>query len=94
MILGDAHTLRLPTALRLHPTFYVGKLRRYRPATIPSDADAASVHPAAVRRVTPPDSERDGGARDCPAPADPSGEASDRGAARSQRPPSDHASPF
>ncbi|KAG3152574.1 hypothetical protein PC128_g22743 [Phytophthora cactorum] len=93
-ILGDAYTLQLPTALRLHPTFYVGKLRRYRPATIPSDADAASVHAAAVRRATPPDGERDGGARDCPAPAAPSGEPSDRGAARSQRPPNDHASPF
>ncbi|ETL87682.1 hypothetical protein L917_13172 [Phytophthora nicotianae] len=37
-VLGDAYTLQLPTALRLHPTFYVGRLRRYHPATIPSDA--------------------------------------------------------
>ncbi|OWZ11055.1 hypothetical protein PHMEG_00015979 [Phytophthora megakarya] len=46
-ILGDAYTLRLPTALRLHPTFYVGRLRRYHPATIPSDAD----DPPAARRL-------------------------------------------
>ncbi|KAG3126325.1 hypothetical protein C6341_g25417 [Phytophthora cactorum] len=85
-----------PPPRRESPTigFYVGKLCRYRPATIPSDADTASVHAAAVRRATPPDGERDGGARDCPAPAAPSGEPSDRGAARSQRPPNDHASPF
>ncbi|KAG6578261.1 reverse transcriptase [Phytophthora cinnamomi] len=38
-VLGDAYTLQLPTALRLHPTFYVGRLRRYHPATIPNDAD-------------------------------------------------------
>ncbi|KAG3093616.1 hypothetical protein PI125_g16779 [Phytophthora idaei] len=89
-VLGDAYTLQLSTALHLHPTFYVGRLRRYRPATIPSDADTASVHPAAVRRTAPPD----GGARDCPVPAVRSCESSDRDAARSQRPPSDHAPPL
>ncbi|GMF41007.1 unnamed protein product [Phytophthora fragariaefolia] len=42
-VLGDAYMLQLPTALRLHPTFYVGRLRRYHPAAIPSDADAPTV---------------------------------------------------
>ncbi|ETM44865.1 hypothetical protein L914_09943 [Phytophthora nicotianae] len=37
-VLGDAYILQLLTAIRLHPTFYVGRLRRYHPAIIPSDA--------------------------------------------------------
>ncbi|ETL98814.1 hypothetical protein L917_04190 [Phytophthora nicotianae] len=36
-VFSDAYTLQLPTALRLHPTFYVGRLRRYLPAVIPCD---------------------------------------------------------
>ncbi|ETP22193.1 hypothetical protein F441_04444 [Phytophthora nicotianae CJ01A1] len=35
-VLGDAYTLQLPTALRLHPTFYVGRLRRYLLAVTPT----------------------------------------------------------
>ncbi|OWZ13054.1 hypothetical protein PHMEG_00013691, partial [Phytophthora megakarya] len=46
-VLGDAYTLQLPTALRLHPTFYVGRLRRYHPAVIPSVADTPTVLPSA-----------------------------------------------
>ncbi|KAG3118376.1 hypothetical protein PI125_g2944 [Phytophthora idaei] len=34
-VIGDAYTLDIPTSLRLHPTFYVGRLKRYYPATIP-----------------------------------------------------------
>ncbi|ETP30984.1 hypothetical protein F442_20107, partial [Phytophthora nicotianae P10297] len=34
-VLGDAYTLDIPSSLRLHPTFYVGRLKRYHPAEIP-----------------------------------------------------------
>ncbi|KAG3172821.1 hypothetical protein PI126_g1148 [Phytophthora idaei] len=37
-VIGDAYTLDIPTSLRLHPTFYVGRLKRYHPATIPESA--------------------------------------------------------
>ncbi|ETO83125.1 hypothetical protein F444_02798 [Phytophthora nicotianae P1976] len=37
-VLGDAYTLQLPTAIRLHPTFYVDRLHRYHPADVPSGA--------------------------------------------------------
>ncbi|KAE9025245.1 hypothetical protein PR003_g12919 [Phytophthora rubi] len=40
-VLGDAYTLQLPSAIRLHPTFYVGRLRRYHPAILPSDAGSS-----------------------------------------------------
>ncbi|GMF36768.1 unnamed protein product [Phytophthora fragariaefolia] len=40
-VLGDAYTLQLPSAICLHPTFYVGRLRRYHPAVIPSDAGSS-----------------------------------------------------
>ncbi|KAE8904619.1 hypothetical protein PF007_g11046 [Phytophthora fragariae] len=52
-VLGDAYTLQLPTALRLHPTFYVGRLRRYYAALIPSVA-ATHERPvlAPLRRLT------------------------------------------
>ncbi|CAI5710142.1 unnamed protein product [Peronospora destructor] len=36
--IGDAYTLDISTSLRLHPTFYVGRLKRYNPAKIPEDA--------------------------------------------------------
>ncbi|KAE8965257.1 hypothetical protein PR002_g28728 [Phytophthora rubi] len=35
-VIGDAYTLDIPTAMRLHPTFYVGRLKPYVPATIPA----------------------------------------------------------
>ncbi|KAE9162136.1 hypothetical protein PF004_g30589 [Phytophthora fragariae] len=33
---GEAYTLDIPTSLRLHPTFYVGRLKKYHAAAIPS----------------------------------------------------------
>ncbi|ETP38248.1 hypothetical protein F442_14088 [Phytophthora nicotianae P10297] len=60
-VLGDVYTLLLPTALRLHPTFYVGRLRRYLPTVIPRDDsptaapdDAALRSPAPVAQPDPP----------------------------------------
>uniref|UniRef100_A0AAV1TLX1 Tf2-1-like SH3-like domain-containing protein n=1 Tax=Peronospora matthiolae TaxID=2874970 RepID=A0AAV1TLX1_9STRA len=32
--IGDAYTLDIPSSLRLHPTFYVGRLKKNRPATL------------------------------------------------------------
>ena len=32
--IGDAYTLDMSSSLRLHPTFYVGRLKGYRPATL------------------------------------------------------------
>ncbi|ETN00611.1 hypothetical protein PPTG_17824 [Phytophthora nicotianae INRA-310] len=40
-VLGDAYTLDIPTSLRLHPTFYVGRLKKYFPATIPATTQSA-----------------------------------------------------
>ncbi|GMF34441.1 unnamed protein product [Phytophthora fragariaefolia] len=49
---GEAYTLDIPTSLQLHPTFYVGRLKKYYPATVPSATDP----PASTleRRVNPP----------------------------------------
>ena len=33
-VIGDAYKLEIPTSLRLHPTFYVGRLKQYSPATL------------------------------------------------------------
>ena len=33
-VIGDAYTLDIPLQLRLHPTFYVGRINRYHPATL------------------------------------------------------------
>ncbi|GMF44437.1 unnamed protein product [Phytophthora fragariaefolia] len=33
-VIGDASTLNIPTAMRLHPTFYVGRLKPYIPVTL------------------------------------------------------------
>jgi hypothetical protein len=30
--LGDAYTLDIPSRMRLHPTFYVGRLKEYHPS--------------------------------------------------------------
>ncbi|OWY93321.1 polyprotein [Phytophthora megakarya] len=34
LFIGDAYTLDIPSSLRLHPTFYAGRLKRYYPAEI------------------------------------------------------------
>ncbi|KAE8881599.1 hypothetical protein PF003_g34334 [Phytophthora fragariae] len=44
-VIRDAYTLDIPTAMRLHPTFYVGRLKPYVPATIPAP-EAESARPA------------------------------------------------
>lgn len=35
--LGDAYTQDIPSKIRLHPTFYVGRLKACHPAEVPSD---------------------------------------------------------
>ncbi|KAE9019390.1 hypothetical protein PR003_g13313 [Phytophthora rubi] len=47
---GEAYTLDIPTSLRLHPTFYVGRLKKYHAATIPSTMNP----PAPERRANVP----------------------------------------
>ncbi|GMF37808.1 unnamed protein product [Phytophthora fragariaefolia] len=44
-VIGDAYTLDIPTSMRLHPTFYVGRLKPYVPATIPAP-EAERLQPA------------------------------------------------
>ncbi|KAE9024981.1 hypothetical protein PF011_g3257 [Phytophthora fragariae] len=46
---GEAYMLDIPTSLRLHPTFYVGRLKKYHPATIPSTASSPLRHRSAER---------------------------------------------
>ncbi|KAE9010917.1 hypothetical protein PF005_g17558 [Phytophthora fragariae] len=46
---GEAYTMDIPTSLRLHPTFYVGHLKKYHAATIPSTNP-----PAPERRASGP----------------------------------------
>ncbi|GMF28811.1 unnamed protein product [Phytophthora lilii] len=47
-VIGDAYSLDIPKVMRLHPTFYVGRLKPYYPATIPTD-----VHPQQVLARSP-----------------------------------------
>ncbi|KAE8988364.1 hypothetical protein PR002_g21789 [Phytophthora rubi] len=47
---GEAYTLDIATSLRLHLTFYVGRLKKYRAATISSTVSSL----APERRATPP----------------------------------------
>ncbi|POM81812.1 Retrotransposon nucleocapsid protein [Phytophthora palmivora] len=42
---GEAYTLDIPTPLRLHPTFYVRRLKKYHPAAIPSTLDPTAAAP-------------------------------------------------
>ncbi|GMF49875.1 unnamed protein product [Phytophthora fragariaefolia] len=51
---GEAYTLEIPTSLRLHPTFYVGRLKKYYPATLPSAKDPPASTPER-RANAPPD---------------------------------------
>ena len=46
-VMGDAYTLNSATAMRLHPTFYVGRLKRYHPSLLPTQADVSGAHSAA-----------------------------------------------
>jgi len=39
---GDAYTIDIPKKMRLHPTFYVGRLKRYRHPNEPREADLES----------------------------------------------------
>ncbi|GMF43598.1 unnamed protein product [Phytophthora fragariaefolia] len=96
-VLGDAYMLQLPTALRLHPTFYVGRLQRYHPAAISSDADAPTAQrpdpgPSAaapaqrsIARDEPPS---------VPSPGAPSAPARAAAAASPRPPPGGHAAQF
>ncbi|KAG2760012.1 hypothetical protein PC129_g4723 [Phytophthora cactorum] len=86
-VVGDAYTLQLPPAIRQHPTFYVDRLRRYHPATIPGDADDHPRPSPRALHAPRPGSVQCDAARDSPAPADPD-------AARPQCPPSAHDPPF
>ncbi|GMF37832.1 unnamed protein product [Phytophthora fragariaefolia] len=96
-VLGDDYMLQLPTALRLHPTFYVGRLRRYHPAAIPSDADAPTVHcpdpgpsaAAPAQRSTARDEPPS-----VPAPGAPSASARAAAAESPRPPPGGHAARF
>ncbi|KAG3128981.1 hypothetical protein PI126_g21157 [Phytophthora idaei] len=98
-VLGDAYTLQLPSTIRLRPTFYVGRLRRYHPAVIPSDAGATHQHsldpPTAARDALPPPAAVPGdAAQHSHAPPGPSAGQDDPEAARSQLPPCGLGPPF
>ncbi|OWZ00127.1 LOW QUALITY PROTEIN: hypothetical protein PHMEG_00028756 [Phytophthora megakarya] len=41
-VLGDAYTLDIRTAMRLHPTFYVVRLKPYLPAVVPTPVRSAA----------------------------------------------------
>jgi hypothetical protein len=66
-VIGDAYTLDIPTAMRLHPTFYVGRLKPYVPATIPAPDDLRSQQ--ARNRRSPDDGAGDESARALAPPA-------------------------
>ena len=44
-VIGDAYTLDITSSLRLHPTFYVGRLKEYRPATLHGMAPLKNAEP-------------------------------------------------
>ncbi|KAE9033416.1 hypothetical protein PR001_g10172 [Phytophthora rubi] len=60
---GEAYTLDIPTSLRL----YVGRLKKYHPATIPSTASS----PAPERRVNAPHDTQSASPQAPPEPAQP-----------------------
>ncbi|KAE9171268.1 hypothetical protein PF005_g27214 [Phytophthora fragariae] len=64
---GEAYTLDIPTSLRLHPTFYVGRLKKYHAATIPSTASS----PAPERRAFAPHDAQSASPQPPPEPAQP-----------------------
>ncbi|GMF43974.1 unnamed protein product [Phytophthora fragariaefolia] len=63
-VVGNAYTLDIPTAMRLHPTFYVGRLKPYVPVTIPAPV-AERPQPAPT-----PSDEAAPASRVAPAPTD------------------------
>ncbi|KAE9163869.1 hypothetical protein PF005_g30264 [Phytophthora fragariae] len=63
----EAYTLDIPTSLRLHPTFYVGRLKKYHPATIPSTASS----PAPEGRANAPHDAQSASPQAPPEPAKP-----------------------
>ncbi|KAE8965233.1 hypothetical protein PR002_g28737 [Phytophthora rubi] len=64
---GEAYTLDILTSLRLHPTFYIGRLKKYHPATIPSTASS----PALERRANAPHDAQSTSPQAPPEPAQP-----------------------
>ncbi|KAE9021737.1 hypothetical protein PF011_g4802 [Phytophthora fragariae] len=64
---GEAYTLDIPTSLRLHPTFYFGRLKKYHPATIPSTASSL----APERRANAPHDAQFASPQAPPEPAQP-----------------------
>ncbi|KAG2773140.1 hypothetical protein PC129_g19480 [Phytophthora cactorum] len=50
--MSDAYTLDIPSSLRIHPTFYVGRLKRYHPAEIP-DLSLQPGHTTGVQHGEP-----------------------------------------
>ncbi|RAW20716.1 hypothetical protein PC110_g22841 [Phytophthora cactorum] len=98
-VLGDAYTLQLPSTIRLYPSFYMVRLRRYHPAVIPSDAGAThqrSLDPPAAARDAPslPAAVLGDAAQLFHAPPGPSAGQDDPEAARSQLPPCGLGPPF
>ena len=58
---GEAYTLAIPTAMRLIPTFYVGRINRYDSALLPVQSGHFQAHNSA-----PDDEARgDGGSGGC-----------------------------
>ncbi|KAE9318215.1 hypothetical protein PF008_g18550 [Phytophthora fragariae] len=50
---GNAYTLDIPSSMRFHPTFYVGRLKPYSQHESPTPGDSARSSPRARRRVAP-----------------------------------------
>ncbi|CAH0473896.1 unnamed protein product [Peronospora belbahrii] len=45
---GDAYTLHIPLSMRLHSAFYVGRLKHYWPAILPSSVDSPRAYTAFI----------------------------------------------
>ncbi|KAE9266140.1 hypothetical protein PF008_g31680, partial [Phytophthora fragariae] len=50
---GNAYTLDIPSSMRLHPTFYVGRLKPYSQHESPTPGDSARPSSRARRHVAP-----------------------------------------
>ncbi|GMF58274.1 unnamed protein product [Phytophthora fragariaefolia] len=64
-VIGDAYTLDIPTSIRLHPTFYVGRLKPYVPVTIPAPQ---AERPRPARNPSRPAADADAESARAPAP--------------------------